>query len=166
MRALALSLVIILTVMAASLLRSIVSCSMAFGTRPLLENTVAKIKLYLILAGLNAVVLLQVFNGTSLPQWHHALWTERYNGSYRQWQDDVRSLCSYICIHPTSVAFQGPENHLLCVCVCWHRLLDVLADRKGRKGWSGDILVNGKRRPKNFKCLCGYVVQVIKHFYS
>ena len=41
----------------------------------------------------------------------------------------------------------------------------MLADRKGRKGWSGDILVNSKRRPKNFKCLCGYVVQVIKHFY-
>lgn len=48
-----------------------------------------------------------------------------------------------------------------CVCVCVHRLLDVLADRKGRRGWSGDILVDGKRRPKNFKCLCGYVVQVI-----
>ena len=78
----------------------------------------------------------------------------------------VRSLCiySYVFILPQSY-FKAPKI-IYCVCVCWHRLLDVLADRKGRKGWSGDILVNGKRRPKNFKCLCGYVVQVIKHFYS
>jgi ATP-binding cassette subfamily G (WHITE) protein 2 len=39
-------------------------------------------------------------------------------------------------------------------------LLDVLADRKGRRGPSGDVLINGSRRPKNFKCVSGYVVQV------
>ena len=39
-------------------------------------------------------------------------------------------------------------------------LLDVLADRKGKSGLSGDVLVNGRTRPKNFKCVCGYVVQV------
>ena len=40
------------------------------------------------------------------------------------------------------------------------RLLDILADRKGRKGIGGVVLVNGERQPKNFKCMSGYVVQV------
>ena len=39
-------------------------------------------------------------------------------------------------------------------------LLDVLADRKGKNGVSGTVLINGRRRPKNFKCVAGYVVQV------
>lgn len=38
-------------------------------------------------------------------------------------------------------------------------LLDVLADRKGKKGPSGIIVVNGQKRPKNFNCVSGYVVQ-------
>ena len=43
------------------------------------------------------------------------------------------------------------------------RLLDILADRKGKKGVAGTVLVNGKRRPKNFKCISGYVVQVLQY---
>ena len=39
-------------------------------------------------------------------------------------------------------------------------LLDILAGRKGKKGISGCILINGKRQPDNFKCASGYVVQV------
>jgi len=42
-------------------------------------------------------------------------------------------------------------------------LLDVLAKRCEEKGLSGEILVDGRRRPKNFKCITGYVVQVCYH---
>ncbi|XP_060030117.1 broad substrate specificity ATP-binding cassette transporter ABCG2-like [Erinaceus europaeus] len=38
-------------------------------------------------------------------------------------------------------------------------LLDVLAARKDPQGLSGDVLINGKPRPANFKCISGYVVQ-------
>ncbi|GAB1289922.1 ATP-binding cassette sub-family G member 3 [Apodemus speciosus] len=38
-------------------------------------------------------------------------------------------------------------------------LLDVLAARRDPCGLSGDILVNGKPRPANFKCMSGYVPQ-------
>uniref|UniRef100_A0A8C8W6P3 Uncharacterized protein n=1 Tax=Peromyscus maniculatus bairdii TaxID=230844 RepID=A0A8C8W6P3_PERMB len=39
-------------------------------------------------------------------------------------------------------------------------LLDVLAARKDPRGLSGDILINGKPRPANFKCISGYVPRV------
>ncbi|XP_059130854.1 ATP-binding cassette sub-family G member 3-like isoform X2 [Peromyscus eremicus] len=38
-------------------------------------------------------------------------------------------------------------------------LLDVLAARKDPRGLSGDIWINGKPRPANFKCTSGYVPQ-------
>ncbi|XP_065906213.1 broad substrate specificity ATP-binding cassette transporter ABCG2-like isoform X1 [Dysidea avara] len=38
-------------------------------------------------------------------------------------------------------------------------LLDVLADRKAKKGLSGHVLINGRRQPHNFKCASAYVVQ-------
>lgn len=38
-------------------------------------------------------------------------------------------------------------------------MLDVLAGRKEPKGLSGSVLVDGRRQPKNFKCMTGYVVQ-------
>ncbi|KAK7816454.1 hypothetical protein U0070_007871 [Myodes glareolus] len=37
------------------------------------------------------------------------------------------------------------------------RLLDVLAAREDPQALSGDILINGKPRPANFKCTSGYV---------
>ena len=43
----------------------------------------------------------------------------------------------------------------------YNRLLDVLADRKNKKGLSGHVLINDRRQPKNFKCASAYVVQVI-----
>ena len=43
-------------------------------------------------------------------------------------------------------------------CLC--RLLDILADRKDKSGLSGTVLIDGKRKQHNFKCLVGYVVQV------
>lgn len=46
------------------------------------------------------------------------------------------------------------------------RLLDVLAKRCEEKGISGDIFVDGRKRPKHFKCVTGYVVQVAyMHYY-
>ncbi|XP_065906239.1 broad substrate specificity ATP-binding cassette transporter ABCG2-like [Dysidea avara] len=38
-------------------------------------------------------------------------------------------------------------------------LLDILADRKAKKGLSGHVLINGRRQPRNFKCASAYVVQ-------
>ncbi|XP_028723158.1 ATP-binding cassette sub-family G member 3-like [Peromyscus leucopus] len=38
-------------------------------------------------------------------------------------------------------------------------LLDVLAARKDPRGLSGDILINGKPQPANFKCTSGYVLR-------
>uniref|UniRef100_A0A7M4F320 Broad substrate specificity ATP-binding cassette transporter ABCG2 n=1 Tax=Crocodylus porosus TaxID=8502 RepID=A0A7M4F320_CROPO len=38
-------------------------------------------------------------------------------------------------------------------------LLDILAARKDSHGLSGDILINGASRPRNFKCISGYVIQ-------
>ena len=40
------------------------------------------------------------------------------------------------------------------------RLLDILADRKAKKGLSGHVLINGMRQPHNFKFTSAYVVQV------
>ena len=41
------------------------------------------------------------------------------------------------------------------------RLLDVLAGRTETKGIEGHVLIDGLKPPKNFKCMTGYVVQVI-----
>lgn len=38
-------------------------------------------------------------------------------------------------------------------------LLDILADRKNRRGLSGRVLVNGLPPPPSFKYMVGYVVQ-------
>ncbi|KAK7816469.1 hypothetical protein U0070_007886, partial [Myodes glareolus] len=48
------------------------------------------------------------------------------------------------------------------------RLLDVLAARKGPRGLSGDILINGNPRPANFTCTSGYVPQkdVVMHMLT
>ncbi|OBS57053.1 hypothetical protein A6R68_11822, partial [Neotoma lepida] len=56
-------------------------------------------------------------------------------------------------------AIMGPEDGSRS----W--LLDVLAARKDPRGLSGDILINGKPRPANFKCTSGYVPQndVVMH---
>jgi len=40
-------------------------------------------------------------------------------------------------------------------------MLDVLAGRKNPAGVEGILLVDGHEVPKNFKCMTGYVVQVI-----
>ncbi|OBS59872.1 hypothetical protein A6R68_08999, partial [Neotoma lepida] len=50
-------------------------------------------------------------------------------------------------------AIMGPEDGSRSL------LLDVLAARKDPCGLSGDILINGKPRPANFKCTSGYVPQ-------
>ena len=35
----------------------------------------------------------------------------------------------------------------------------MLAGRKNPVGLSGEVLIDGKQQPKNFKCMTGYVVQ-------
>ena len=66
------------------------------------------------------------------------------------------------CIHVLIPLFRILNNH----CTC--RLLDVLADRKSKTALSGTVLLNGNKRPPNFKTLVGYVVQVrvILYMYS
>ena len=46
------------------------------------------------------------------------------------------------------------------------RLLDVLAGRKNPHGLSGDLRVDGREQPENFKCMAGYVVQVRTPMYN
>ena len=46
------------------------------------------------------------------------------------------------------------------ILLYYNRLLDVLADRKAKKGLSGHVLINGRRQSRNFKCASAYVVQV------
>ena len=50
--------------------------------------------------------------------------------------------------------------HCFCYAFCLHSLLDILADRKGGGGITGDIIVNGEPRPRNFRYASGYVPQV------
>uniref|UniRef100_A0A8C8W757 ABC transporter domain-containing protein n=1 Tax=Peromyscus maniculatus bairdii TaxID=230844 RepID=A0A8C8W757_PERMB len=61
-------------------------------------------------------------------------------------------------MRPGLNAIMGPEDGR-----SW--LLDVLAARKDPRGLSGDILINGKPQPANFKCTSGYVPQkdVVMH---
>ena len=40
------------------------------------------------------------------------------------------------------------------------RLLDILADRRNKKGLQGMVFINGEHQPKDFKFMSGYVVQV------
>uniref|UniRef100_H2ZYH1 ABC transporter domain-containing protein n=1 Tax=Latimeria chalumnae TaxID=7897 RepID=H2ZYH1_LATCH len=41
------------------------------------------------------------------------------------------------------------------------RLLDVLAARKDPYGLFGEVLIDGAPQPKNFKCISGYVTQIL-----
>ena len=52
-----------------------------------------------------------------------------------------------------------PANALINNYVLF-RLLDVLADRKAKRGLSGHVLINGRKQPHNFKCASAYVIQV------
>ncbi|XP_059131293.1 ATP-binding cassette sub-family G member 3-like [Peromyscus eremicus] len=56
-------------------------------------------------------------------------------------------------MRPGLNAIMGPEDGSRS----W--LLDVLAAKKDPRGLSGDILINGKPQPANFKCTSGYVPQ-------
>ncbi|CAM4845641.1 unnamed protein product [Rotaria magnacalcarata] len=61
---------------------------------------------------------------------------------------DVSGVC-----RPGMTAIMGPTG-------CGKSsLLDLLADRKDRQGFEGEILVNGKLRTQNYKYHVGYVVQ-------
>ncbi|XP_076402971.1 ATP-binding cassette sub-family G member 3-like isoform X1 [Peromyscus maniculatus bairdii] len=65
-------------------------------------------------------------------------------------------------MRPGLNAIMGPEDGSRSL------LLDVLAARKDPRGLSGDILINGKPRPANFKCISGYVPQndVVRHMVT
>ena len=58
----------------------------------------------------------------------------------------------------------GSDSSIIFWLSFIYRLLDVLADRKAKKGLSGHVLVNGKRQSRNFKCASAYVVQVSRVF--
>jgi len=56
--------------------------------------------------------------------------------------------------------FKGQLCTLLMCFIYVYSLLDILADRKGGGGITGDIIVNGEPRPNNFRYASGYVPQV------
>ena len=76
-------------------------------------------------------------------------------------QLEVERLRKYkISIH-YCIALSIDYSHCLSAWfILCLRLLDVLADRKAKKGLSGHVLINGKRQPHNFKFTSAYVVQV------
>ncbi|XP_052591552.1 ATP-binding cassette sub-family G member 3-like isoform X1 [Peromyscus californicus insignis] len=73
---------------------------------------------------------------------------------FRKKTEVIRRLSNINGImRPGLNAIMGPEDGSRS----W--LLDVLAARKDPRGLSGDILINGKPRPANFKCTSSYVPQ-------
>ena len=77
-------------------------------------------------------------------------------------------------MYPGFHAIMGPTGSgkttlvsiVLHIVYTLFRLLDILADRKSRSRLSGTVLVNGQHQPKNFKCMNGYVVQVLSLCYK
>ena len=67
-------------------------------------------------------------------------------------------LCSHKCIIISNI--QAVISPLL-IFVHVYRTLDILADRKDMSCVTGDIMVNGAKKPSNFKRMTGYVVQVL-----
>ncbi len=54
---------------------------------------------------------------------------------------------------------------LYIYCVNYnYRLLDILADRKAKKGITGTVVVDGRLQPSNFRFTSGYVVQVYNNY--
>ena len=47
-----------------------------------------------------------------------------------------------------------------------HRLLDILAGHKSRKGLSGVVLINGENQPVDFRFESAYVPQVNINLYT
>ncbi|XP_051054479.1 ATP-binding cassette sub-family G member 3, partial [Phodopus roborovskii] len=87
-----------------------------------------------------------------------------HNISYQETVQSGFPFCKKMCVieslsnisgimKPGLNAIMGPQDGSRSL------LLDVLAARKDPHGLSGDILVNGKPRPANFKCTSGYVPQ-------
>ena len=66
-----------------------------------------------------------------------------------------------ICPHMLIYVYTQLSLHfIIYILTFYFRLLDILADRKAKKGLSGHVLVNGRKQPHNFKCESAYVVQV------
>ncbi|XP_076793972.1 ATP-binding cassette sub-family G member 3-like isoform X2 [Arvicanthis niloticus] len=86
-----------------------------------------------------------------------------HNISYRETEKSGFLLCTKTQIKrlsnfngimkPGLNAIMGPQDGSRSL------FLDVLAARRDPCGLSGDILINGKPRPANFKCTSGYVPQ-------
>ena len=71
-----------------------------------------------------------------------------------------------VCLHTFGtqqmVYSHSPQNANIALVIYTYvyRLLDLVADRRDKRGKSGKVLINGQRRPANYKTMVGYVVQV------
>lgn len=56
-----------------------------------------------------------------------------------------------------------PNNQInFKVCFKIYSLLDILAGRRNRKEFSGDVFINGNHQSADFRLASGFVVQVRK----
>ncbi|XP_037065145.1 ATP-binding cassette sub-family G member 3-like [Peromyscus leucopus] len=103
--------------------------------------------------------------GEAVLSFHNISYRETVQSgfSFRKKTEEKERLSNVNGImRPGLNAIMGPEDGSRS----W--LLDVLAARKDPCGLSGDILINGKPRPANFKCISGYVPQndVVRHMVT
>ena len=74
--------------------------------------------------------------------------------------DGLRTISKTHKQQHASQKFAAIVFHYGIILYDMNRLLDLLADRKNKSGKSGKVLMNGQRRPTNYKSIVGYVVQV------
>ncbi|KAL1764647.1 ATP-binding cassette sub-family G member 3-like, partial [Sigmodon hispidus] len=91
---------------------------------------------------------LNTLTGEAVLSFHNISYPETVQRGFPQRLSNINGI-----MKPGLNAIMGPQDGSRSL------LLDVLAARKDPRGLSGDILINGKPRPANFKCTSGYVPQ-------
>ena len=117
----------------------------------------------------NSCIYIQWFDVTRPKCYHGANWWGKDIVSVHGNHSHLRNMCLYFMCNSLTVICLGiplwhsRDIYVVCIyfiCDSLHSLLDVLADRKSKKGLSGAVLINGQKRLPNFKTTVGYVVQV------
>ncbi|XP_034364650.1 ATP-binding cassette sub-family G member 3-like isoform X1 [Arvicanthis niloticus] len=98
---------------------------------------------------------LKTLTGEAVLSFHNISYRETVQHGFLRWKKTLIEMLSNIngIMKPGLNAIMGPQDGSRSL------FLDVLAARRDPCGLSGDILINGKPRPANFKCTSGYVPQ-------